>query len=162
MKLNLAILAVLATAAAPAFAVGDATKGEAVFKQCQTCHTVADDTGKVLAGKGAKIGPNLYGVFGRQAGSYPGFKYGASMVAAGAGGLIWDEAHFVEYIQNPAAFLKKQLGDTGAVAKMAFKVKDAATAEDVYAYLSQFSPAAAAAAPDAAAPAATAPATTSP
>ncbi len=140
MKLTLAILAVLATAAAPAFAAGDAAKGEAVFKTCQTCHSVVDPDGKVLAGKGGKIGPNLYGVFGRQAGTYEGFKYGESMVAAGAAGLIWDEAHFVEYVQGPAAFLKKQLGGP-AVAKMQFKVKDAASAEDVYAYLSQLSPA---------------------
>jgi cytochrome c len=154
MKFNLAMLAVLATAASPAFATGDATKGEATFKQCQTCHSIIDPDGKVVAGKGAKIGPDLYGVFGRQAGTYPGFKYGASMVAAGAAGLIWDEAHFVEYVQNPGAFLKKQLGDNAAVAKMAFKVKDAATAEDVYAYLIQFSPDAAAAPADpAAAPA---------
>ncbi len=143
MKSTLAILAVLATAAAPAFAAGDAKKGEAVFKQCQTCHTVADKDGKVLAGKGGKIGPNLYGVFGRQAGSYPDFKYGDAMVAAGTGGLIWDEAHFVKYVQNPAAFLKEQTKNPAAVAKMAFKVKDEATAEDVYAYLAQFSPPAA-------------------
>jgi cytochrome c len=62
------------------------------------------------------------------------------MVAAGVAGLIWDEAHFVEYVQGPADFLKKQLGGP-ATAKMQFKVKDAASAEDVYAYLSQFSPA---------------------
>jgi cytochrome c len=155
MKFNFAILAVLATAAAPAFAAGDATKGEQVFKQCQTCHSVVDKDGKMLAGKGGKIGPNLYGVFGRQAGSYPDFKYGDSLVAAGKGGLIWDEAHFVKYVQNPAAFVKDQTKNPGAVAKMAFKVKDEATAEDVYAYLAQFSPAPAA---DATAPAATAPA----
>lgn len=142
MKLNLAILAVLATAAAPAFAAGDATKGEAVFKKCQTCHSVIDADGKTLAGKGAKIGPNLFGVFGRQAGTYEGFKYGDSMVAAGAAGLVWDEAHFVKYVQNPAGFLKDQLGKP-AVAKMAFKLSDEASAEDVYAYLSQFSPPAA-------------------
>jgi len=139
MKLTLAILAVLATAAAPAFAAGDATKGEAVFKTCQTCHAVVDPDGKVLAGKG-KVGPNLYGVVGRQAGSYEGFKYGESIVAAGAAGLVWDEATLVEYVQGPAAFLKKQLGGP-AVAKMQFKVKDAASAADVYAYLAQFGPA---------------------
>lgn len=143
MKLYLALLAVLATAAAPAFAAGDATKGEAVFHQCQTCHTVADKDGKVLAGKGAKIGPNLYGVFGRTAGTYEGFAYGDALKAAGAGGLVWDEANFVQYVQNPVAFLKDQTKNPAAVAKMAFKVKDEATAEDVYAYLSQFSPPAA-------------------
>lgn len=154
MKLELAMIAVLATAAVPAFAAGDATKGEAVFKQCQTCHAVIDGDGKVLAGKG-KIGPNLYGVFGRVAGSYEGFKYGDAMIAAGVAGMVWDEAHFVEYVQGPTPYLQKFLNDPGAKGKMAYKLKDAATAEDVYAYLSQFSPAAAPAA-DAAAPAATA------
>jgi cytochrome c len=163
MKLQLAIIAVLATAAVPAFAAGDATKGEVVFKQCQTCHSVVDADGKLLAGKGGKIGPNLFGVFGRQAGTFAGFKYGDAMVAAGTGGLIWDEAHFVEYVQNPGAFLKKQTNNPAAAAKMAFKVKDETTAEDVYAYLSQFSPPPAAAPADGtAAPAAdgTAPAVT--
>jgi cytochrome c len=149
MKYTLAILA--AFAAAPAFAAGDAAKGEADFKQCQTCHTVADADGNKLAGKGAKTGPNLYGVFGRQAGSYPEFKYGESIVAAGAAGLIWDEATFTAYVQDPAAFLKERLADKGAKAKMMFKVKDAATAADLYAYLVQFSPAAPAAAAPAAA-----------
>lgn len=167
MKSKLVILAVLATAAAPAFAAGDATKGEAVFKQCQTCHTAVDDTGKVVAGKGAKTGPNLYGVFGRQVGSYPGFKYGDSIVAAGKTGLVWDEASFVDYVQDPSNHWKTVLGDKSAKSKMMFKVKNAAVAEDVYAYLIQFSPNAGAAAapadPAAAAPAdpaAPAPATT--
>ena len=110
MKFNFAILAVLAAAAAPAFAGGDAVKGEATFKQCQTCHSVIDDTGAILAGKGVKNGPNLYGVFGRQAGTYEGFKYGKSIVEAGAAGLVWDEEHFVTYVQDPAAFLKETLG----------------------------------------------------
>ena len=92
-----------------------------------------------LAGKG-KIGPNLFGVFGRQAGTYEGFKYGESIVAAGAAGLVWDEVNFVEYAQDPTSFLKAKLGGS-AKSKMAFKVKDAASAADVYAYLAQFSPA---------------------
>ena len=164
MKLKLAIFAVLATAAAPAFAAGDATKGEATFKQCQTCHSVMDETGKVVAGKGAKTGPNLYGVFGRQVGSYPDFKYGDAIIAAGKTGLVWDEASFVDYVQDPTNHWKTVLGDKSAKSKMMFKVKNAAIAEDVYAYLIQFSPnAGAAAAPADAAPvdpAAPAPATT--
>jgi cytochrome c len=145
MKHNLAILATLATAllAPPALAEGDAAKGEAGFKQCQTCHSVVDGAGEVLAGKGAKIGPNLFGVFGRQIGSLEGFKYGDSIMAVGATGLTWDEAAFVKYVQDPGAFLKETLGDKGAKTKMAFKIKNADAAADVYAYLSQFSPAAA-------------------
>lgn len=155
MTSKLAIFAVLATAAAPAFAAGDATKGEATFKQCQTCHSVVNEAGEVLAGKGAKTGPNLYGVIGRQVGSYPDFKYGESIVAAGATGLVWDEAGFVEYVQDPSNHWKKVLNDKGAKSKMMFKVKNAEAAADVYAYLLQFSPAAAAPADGAAAPAAT-------
>ncbi len=147
MKFNFAMLAVIATAAGPAFAAGDATKGEAVFKQCQTCHAVVDDSGAVLAGKGSKTGPNLYNVFGRVAGSLEGFKYGESIVAVGAAGYVWDEAGFVEYVQDPGAFLKAKLDDKGAKSKMSFKLKGADKAADLYAYLAQFSPAAAAAAP---------------
>lgn len=150
MRSKLAILAVLATASTPAFAEGDATKGEAVFKQCQTCHSVMDDAGKVLAGKGAKTGPNLYGLFGRQVGSYPDFKYGDSIVAAGKTGLVWDEAGFIDYVQDPANHWKTVLGDKAAKSKMMFKVKNEAAAKDVYAYLIQFSPNAAAAPADAA------------
>ena len=143
-------LACLALAAAPAFAEGDAAKGEKGFKQCQTCHVVVNEAGETLAGKGAKVGPNLYGVFGRVAGSLEGFKYGESIIAAGAAGLVWDEATFVAYVQNPSAFLQAQLNDKKAKGKMVFKVKDAETAADLYAYLATFSPAPAAAAPAAA------------
>jgi cytochrome c len=100
---------------------------------------VVDDAGTTLAGKGSKTGPNLYGVFGRAAGSLEGFKYGESIVAVGAAGYVWDEAGFVEYVQDPAAFLKVKLDDKGAKSKMSFKVKNAETAADLYAFLAQFS-----------------------
>lgn len=150
MKLHLTLVALLATSA-PAFAAGDAAKGETSFKQCQTCHLVADADGNVLAGKAAKTGPNLYGLFGRTAGTYPDFKYGEDLIAAGAAGLIWDEATFVEYVQDPSAFLKARLDDKGAKGKMQFKVKTPEIAADLYAYLATFSPAPVAV--DAAAPA---------
>ena len=151
MKLHLTLVALIATTA-PAFAAGDAAKGEATFKQCQACHVVADGEGNVLAGKAGKAGPNLHGLFGRVAGTYPDFKYGEDLIAAGAAGLVWDEANFVEYVQDPSAFLKATLNDKGAKGKMQFKVKNAEIAADLYAYLATFSPAPAAA--DAAAPAA--------
>jgi cytochrome c len=149
MTKTMIALAVLAMAAVPAYgpayAGGDAAKGEKDFKQCQTCHSVVDAAGETLAGKGAKVGPNLYGVFGRVAGSYEGFKYGESIIAAGAAGLVWNEADFVAYVQNPSGFLQDKLADKKAKGKMVFKVKNTETAEDLYAYLSTFSPAPAAA-----------------
>lgn len=153
MKLKFTLIALLATSA-PAFAAGDAAKGEAIFKQCQTCHIVADADGNVLAGKAAKTGPNLYGIVGSAAGVYPDFKYGDDLLAAGAAGLVWDEATLVAYVQNPSQFLKDTLGDKGAKGKMQFQVKDPVKAADVVAYIASLAPAVAPAA-DAAAPAAT-------
>ena len=86
--------------------------------KCQTCHVVANEAGETLAGKNAKTGPNLYGLPGRVAGSVEGFKYGESIVALGQTGFVWDEANFVEYVQDPAKFLKAKLDDPKAKSKM--------------------------------------------
>jgi cytochrome c len=145
MKTTLTTLAVLtAFAAAPAFAAGDAEAGAKVFNKCQTCHVVANEAGETLAGKNAKTGPNLYGVVGRTAGTYPEFKYGESIVALGASGFAWTEADIVTYVADPGAFLKDKLGDTKAKSKMMFKVKNETEAADVAAFLATFSAAPAA------------------
>ncbi len=142
MRLTLTALA-FASLAAPAFAQ-DIEAGAKTFNQCQTCHVVANEAGEVLAGKNAKTGPNLYGMPGRVAGSYEGFKYGESIVALGATGFVWDEASFVEYVQDPAKFLKTTLGDDKAKSKMAFKVKKPEDAANLWAFIASLSPAAAA------------------
>ncbi len=142
------ILAVAGFAlAGPAFAEGDIEAGKKVFNQCQTCHVVADASGEVLAGRNAKTGPNLYAVFGRKAGSYPDFKYGDDMIAAGEKGLVWDEASFVEYVANPSKFLQGYLGDPKAKGKMQFQLKKPEDIANVYAFLASLSPAADAVAP---------------
>jgi cytochrome c len=151
MKLTMTALA-FASLAVPALAQ-DIEAGKKVFNQCQTCHVVQNDAGEVLAGKNAKTGPNLYGMPGRVAGTYPEFKYGESIVALGATGFVWDEASFVEYAQDPAKFLKTKLGDDKAKSKMAFKLKKPEDAANVWAYIVSLSPAAAPAADAAAAPA---------
>jgi cytochrome c len=154
MKLKLTA-AVLALVAAPALAqdapTGDAAAGEKVFAKCQTCHVVANEAGEVLAGKNSKTGPNLYGLPGRVAGTYPEFKYGESIVALGATGFAWNEADFVAYVADPAKFLKEKTGDKAAKSKMSFKLPKEEDAKNVYAFIASLSPAAAAT--DAAAPA---------
>lgn len=141
MRLTLSALA-LASLAAPAFAQ-DIEAGARVFNQCQTCHVVANEAGEVLAGKNAKTGPNLYGLPGRTVASVEGFKYGESILALGATGAVWDEANFVEYVQDPAKYLKAKLGDDGAKSKMAFKLKKPEDAANLWAFIASLSPAAA-------------------
>jgi cytochrome c len=141
MLRTLTALAVVGLAASPVLAAGDPAAGEKVFKQCQTCHTVVAPDGTVLAGKAAKTGPNLYGVVGRPAGSYPDFKYGDSMLAANAKGLVWDEEQIVKYVHDPTAFLKDYLADPKARGKMTFKLKTEQEAHDVVAYLQSLVPA---------------------
>ncbi|KUJ76470.1 cytochrome C [Ruegeria marisrubri] len=124
--------AIIAVLAVPAFAEGDAAKGEKAFKKCKACHTIENDAGEAIV-KGGKTGPNLYGVAGRPAGSVEGFKYSDSLVAAGEKGLVWDETTFVEYTRNPKEFLQTYLEDSGAKSKMTFKLKEGG--EDIFAFL---------------------------
>lgn len=129
MKYALIVTATLF--AAPAFA-GDAAVGESEFKKCKSCHAIIADDGTEIQ-KGGKTGPNLYGVVGRQIGAGADFKYGESIVAAGADGSVWDEATLAAYMTDPAAWLKEKTGDSGAKSKMTFKLK--AKQDDVAAYL---------------------------
>lgn len=141
MKLTKMVLALVpALMAAPALAQ-DLEAGAKVFAKCQTCHVVANEAGEVLAGKNSKTGPNLYGMPGRVAGTYPEFKYGESIVALGATGFVWDEASFVEYVADPAKFLKAKLDDKGAKSKMSFKLGKEEDAKNVWAYIVSLSPA---------------------
>jgi len=84
--------------AGPAFAQhclvcagGNAKAGEAVFQRCAMCHTHAK-------GEGNAVGPNLFGVVGRKAGSIPGFFYSVAMKNAG---FTWTNARLDAYIAAP-------------------------------------------------------------
>jgi cytochrome c len=144
---TVAIAGAIAFAALPAFAEGhasgDAAAGEEAFGQCVSCHVVVSPEGETLAGRNAKTGPNLYGVMGRQAGSAEDFRYGDGIIAAGAGGdgfegLMWDEASFVAYVQDPTGFLREYTNDRRARGKMSYRVRSEDDAKNLWAYLSQF------------------------
>jgi cytochrome c len=140
--MRLIYTAILATAfAAPAFAeshsMGDAAAGEKEFGKCKACHSIVDDAGEMIQ-RGGQIGPNLYNVVGRQAGSLEDFKYGDSLVAAGEAGLVWDQASLSEYLKDPTEFLRTTLDDKKARSNMAFKLRKGS--EDVAAYLASVSP----------------------
>ncbi len=143
MKFTIAAAAAMMVAV-PALAqdiqvTGDAEAGEGVFRQCQTCHVVVDDSGETLAGRNAKTGPNLYGVVGRQAGTVEDFNYGDDMVAAGEQGLVWNEEDMSAYLQDPTGFLREYLDDSGARGKMTYRVRSEEDALNVIAYLHSLS-----------------------
>jgi cytochrome c len=71
---------------------GDLVNGEKVFKQCQSCHSIA-------AGKNM-VGPTLHQIIGRKAGTVPGFKYSKANQSSG---IEWTEQKMFEYLENPRA-----------------------------------------------------------
>ena len=56
------------------FASTSATDGAKIFKKCAACHSISE-------GGANKIGPALWGVLGRKAGSVSNYKYSKAMTA---------------------------------------------------------------------------------
>ncbi|MFI5000166.1 MAG: c-type cytochrome [Reyranellales bacterium] len=84
-----ALLAMMTPAIAQS---GDAAAGERVFdQQCKICHTVEKD-GRSL------VGPNLFGMFGRKAGTAGGFSASQAMTNSG---IVWDDKTIGEYLRDP-------------------------------------------------------------
>ena len=77
-------------------AMGDLAHGEKVFKKCSACHMIASD-GKNM------IGPNLWSVFGRKAGSVSDYKYSKAMIAYGK---QWSFEEMNSYLIKPQAYIK--------------------------------------------------------
>ncbi len=140
MKVSIIALAAMGLASPALAQEGDPAAGEQVFNQCSQCHVVVDDEGNTLAGRAGRVGPNLYGVVGRTAGSVEDFRYSSSMGEAGEAGLVWQEAEFVPYVQDPTGFLREYLDDTGARGKMTFKLRNDEDARNVFAYLRSLGP----------------------
>lgn len=92
----LAFAAALASATALADEASDAVSGRIVFEQlCGICHAVSSD------GSGPTMGPNLYGLIGRKAGTEPNYAMYTS--ALKASGLTWSTSTLDEFLSNPMA-----------------------------------------------------------
>ena len=75
-------------------AAADAAKGKLVFlQQCSTCHSPVKGAAPIL-------GPSLFGVVGRAAGTLPGYSYSVAMKAAGG---TWTPQRLDTYIASPQA-----------------------------------------------------------
>ena len=113
-----AIAGLLLAGSATTALAADPAAGEKIFKtQCGICHAVA-------AGQN-RIGPTLFGVVGRPAGSVPGFNYTADHKKLG---VTWDAATLDKYLTNPRAMVP----DTSMVYA---GLKDNAERADLVAYL---------------------------
>ena len=69
---------------------GDAAKGERVFAQCRACHVAEAGVNRV--------GPSLWNLVGRTAGSIEGFRYSKANQNSG---LVWTEEQLFTYLEAP-------------------------------------------------------------
>lgn len=98
--------------------------GRAEFGPCAVCHSVRE-------GDNARVGPSLYGVYGREAGTLDGFAFSKAMTESG---IAWNDETLDAFIENPQGFLRGN--------RMAFVgEKDAETRTAIIGYLKTLQPA---------------------
>jgi len=98
-----------------ALATGDPQAGEAVYSRCLACHSLEMH----------RTGPKHCGLFGRKAGSSPGYAYSPAMKRSK---IVWDEKTLDRFLADP---LKTIPGTTMTYAG----VPEARERADLVAYL---------------------------
>jgi cytochrome c len=73
---------------------GDAARGEKQFGECAPCHALERDK--------ESVGPSLYGVFGRKAGTGSDFRYSPALKRSG---IAWNAQSLDKYLADPQGFI---------------------------------------------------------
>lgn len=73
----------------------DAAAGQKISTRCEQCHDLSK-------GGPNKIGPNLWGVLGRERATHPGFSYSGAM---GASHEKWNFDSLFKFLKSPAAMV---------------------------------------------------------
>lgn len=102
----------------PPYAGADRENGQRLAQMCKACHTLAE-------GGVHMIGPNLFGFFGKVAGSADRYAYSAALLEAE---FVWTPRALDAWLARPARFLPGN--------RMSFPgVSSASDRADVIAYL---------------------------
>lgn len=70
-------------------------RGRRTFKLCASCHTLTE-------GGPNLVGPNLHGLFGREAGAVEGFRYSDAIQESG---IVWSPEDLEQWLVSPRGFL---------------------------------------------------------
>ena len=92
-----ALALAVAAPTAPALAADAETGAKIYRKKCKACHTV-DEGGK------KKVGPNLWAIYGAEAGKKEGFKYSKAMATFEA---KWDDETLDAFLKKPRNVVKR-------------------------------------------------------
>jgi cytochrome c len=115
---TVAVLAAAAvyTAAASDQPAGDPVHGKTLYQVCMGCHSLDEDD----------VGPRHRGVFGRAAGSVPGYAYSPALKNSH---IVWDRDNLDRWLTNPQGLVPG--------VKMFFAMPNPQDRADVIAYLAQ-------------------------
>lgn len=110
------LVLVMTTTALPCPA-GDPQRGQELYEsRCMACHSMDAN----------RVGPKHRGVFGRRAGTVPGYDYSQALSRSD---VIWNAESLDQWLADPEAMISGQ--------RMNYSVTDAMDRSDIIAYLKE-------------------------